>query len=161
MKVLKMRVGFKSTVRVFKSQIWSIERERGVRNFLQGDQLNMAVFSGILEKVTCPVYSSAHWTSHFLQGTWKTWPCLTGHPVHPWCSGGGGSVQEGDCQVLQRQHRFSQAWLWTQTFYLICKYIEFIWRTDAPRFHFIPWKETNHDLKLYDPPYSTDFYRVP
>ena len=27
------------------------------------------------------VYSSVHWTIHFLQGTSKTWPCLTGYPV--------------------------------------------------------------------------------
>ena len=27
------------------------------------------------------VYSGVHLTSHFLQGTRKTWPCLTGHSV--------------------------------------------------------------------------------
>ena len=27
------------------------------------------------------VYSSVHWTSHFIQGTTKTCLCLTGHPV--------------------------------------------------------------------------------
>ena len=44
----------------------------------QGDQLNMAVFSGTLKKVTTRV----HWTSHYLRGTRKTRPCLTGHPVN-------------------------------------------------------------------------------
>ena len=32
-----------------------------------------------MEKVTCPVYT---WR-HFIQGTRKTRPCLTGHPVYP------------------------------------------------------------------------------
>ena len=27
------------------------------------------------------VYCSIHWISHFLQGTKKTRPCITGHPV--------------------------------------------------------------------------------
>ena len=44
-------------------------------------------FSVILQKKTCPVYiiyivySRVHLTIHFLQGTRKTWPCLSGHPV--------------------------------------------------------------------------------
>ena len=34
--------------------------------YLLGDQLNIAVFSGTLVKMTCPVYSSlVHWTNHF------------------------------------------------------------------------------------------------
>ena len=50
---------------------------------IQGDQLNMALFFWYHVKVTYPVYATTrvHWTSLFLQGTRKIWPCLTGHPV--------------------------------------------------------------------------------
>ena len=40
--------------------------------------------SGTLYKVSCPVYAcrvAYHWTSHFLQGTRKTQPCLPGQVV--------------------------------------------------------------------------------
>ena len=50
------------------------------------DQLNMAVYFWYLVKSdlsSVHVYSSAYWTSHFLQGTRKTCPCLTGHLVDP------------------------------------------------------------------------------
>ena len=33
------------------------------------------------KKWTCPVYATVHWTSHFLQGTRYTRPCIIGHPV--------------------------------------------------------------------------------
>ena len=51
---------------------------------LQDDQLNMTVFFRYLVKsVLFSVRHSTrvHWISHFLQGTRKTRPCLTGHPV--------------------------------------------------------------------------------
>ena len=49
---------------------------------IQGDQLNMAVFSGTVEKLTCTVYMVAvTYAEHFLLGTRKTRPCLSGHPV--------------------------------------------------------------------------------
>ena len=61
----------------------------------QGDQLNMAVFSGIMWKVTCTVYATVH--VYTVQCTLykalfpryhKTRPCLTGHPVsYVWCLG--------------------------------------------------------------------------
>ena len=44
----------------------------------------MAVFSVTLIKTdlsSVHLYSSIHWKSHFLQGTIKTRPCLTGDPV--------------------------------------------------------------------------------
>ena len=48
----------------------------------QPDQINIAVFSGTLElKVYANVQSSVHCTSHVLQGTRKTRPCITGHPA--------------------------------------------------------------------------------
>ena len=40
---------------------------------VQLDQLNIAVLS---------LYSSVHWTSHFLQGTSNTRPCISGEPVY-------------------------------------------------------------------------------
>ena len=51
---------------------------------LQGDQLTMAVFYWYLVKSDLSsllIYSSVYWTSHFLLGTRKAQPCLTGHPV--------------------------------------------------------------------------------
>ena len=53
-------------------------------NKLQGGQLNMAVcfwYLGKSELSSVRVYSSVHWTNQFLQGTRKTRPCRTGHPV--------------------------------------------------------------------------------
>ena len=44
----------------------------------------MAVFFWYLgksEHCTVTRYRSVHWTSHFLQGTRKTWPCLSGDHV--------------------------------------------------------------------------------
>ena len=55
-----------------------------IADSIQGDQLNMAVFLWDLGKSdlsSVQVYSGVHWTSYFLQGTRKTRPCLTGHPV--------------------------------------------------------------------------------
>ena len=51
---------------------------------VRGDQLNMPVFFLYLGKSdlsSVHVYSSVHKKSHFQQGTRKTRPCLTGHPV--------------------------------------------------------------------------------
>ena len=51
---------------------------------IQGDQFNMAVFLWYLgnrDLSNLHVYSSVHWTSLILQGTRKTRPCLTSHPV--------------------------------------------------------------------------------
>ena len=58
---------------------------------VQGDQLNMAVcfshlVSGTSDLPNVHVYSSVHWTSHFLQGTRKTWPCISGRPVYKYFS---------------------------------------------------------------------------
>ena len=52
---------------------------------IQGDKLNMVVLFSYLGKSDLYIvhlYSTVHWTSHFLQGIRKTRPCLTGHPVH-------------------------------------------------------------------------------
>ena len=52
--------------------------------FIQGDQLNMILCFWYLLKsdlYSVHVYSIVHCTSHFLQGTRKTRPCLNGHPV--------------------------------------------------------------------------------
>ena len=52
--------------------------------YIQGDQLYMAVFFWYLVKsdlFSVRVYSSLRWTSHFLQGTRKTRPCLSGQVV--------------------------------------------------------------------------------
>ena len=54
--------------------------------YLQGDHLNMAVFFWYLIKSDfCAVYALLHvytgQVSHFLKGTRKTRPCLTGHPL--------------------------------------------------------------------------------
>ena len=52
--------------------------------YIQGVQLCMAVSFWNLVKHDLPsegVYSSLHWTNHFLQGTRKTLPCLSGHVV--------------------------------------------------------------------------------
>ena len=58
--------------------------DRNLLHFIriQGAQLYMTVCFLFLVPckkwiVHCPVY----WTSHFLQGTRKTRPCITGHPV--------------------------------------------------------------------------------
>ena len=59
-----------------KSCIYSMSQFR----VLQDDQLNMTVLFWYLVK-SVHVYSRVCWTSHFLQGTLKTGPCLTGHPV--------------------------------------------------------------------------------
>ena len=51
---------------------------------IQCDRLNMAVFFGTFKKllVQCTLlYTCALQTSHFLEGTRKTRPCLIGHPV--------------------------------------------------------------------------------
>ena len=51
---------------------------------VQGEQLDLAVFFWYLGKSdlsSVHVYSSVHWTSHFLQGTIEELPCLTGHLV--------------------------------------------------------------------------------
>ena len=51
---------------------------------LQDDQLNMALCSWYLVKSDLSgvhVYSSVNWTRHFLQGTRKTRPCLSGRFV--------------------------------------------------------------------------------
>ena len=51
---------------------------------LQGDQLNMAVCFWYLVKsdLSSVHYSTrVHWKSHFLQGSRKTRPCLSGHLV--------------------------------------------------------------------------------
>ena len=45
---------------------------------IQGDQLNMTCLSDLS---SVPYCTRVHWTSHFLRGTRKTRPCLTGHPV--------------------------------------------------------------------------------
>ena len=55
-----------------------------VRCFIQGDQLDMAVFFWYQvesDVSSVHVYNSIHRTSHLLQGTRKTRQCLTGHPV--------------------------------------------------------------------------------
>ena len=51
---------------------------------IQGDQLNIVVFfyhSVKSDLFSVRYRSYAHWTSYFLQGTRKTRPCSTGHPV--------------------------------------------------------------------------------
>ena len=54
---------------------------------VQSDQINIAVFfSGTLQKVTWSGYGTlqstpVHWTIHYIQGTIRTRPCLTGLPV--------------------------------------------------------------------------------
>ena len=51
---------------------------------LQGDQLNMDVIFWYLGKsylLSAHMNSGVHWTSHFIEGTRKILPCLTGHPV--------------------------------------------------------------------------------
>ena len=51
---------------------------------IQGDQLNMAVCFWYLVKIvfsSVHVNISVHWTSHFLKGTRKTLPCLSGQVV--------------------------------------------------------------------------------
>ena len=52
-------------------------------NYIQCDQLNMAVFFGTFKNYLSSVRycTRVHCTSHFLQGTRKTRPCLIGHPV--------------------------------------------------------------------------------
>ena len=47
--------------------------------FIQPDQINMAVFFRYFVKVRYSL--CVHWTSYFLQGTRKTRPCLTSHPL--------------------------------------------------------------------------------
>ena len=46
----------------------------------------MAMFFWYLVKsddsVRAPWYSGVHWTSHYLQGTRNTRPCITGTPVY-------------------------------------------------------------------------------
>ena len=52
--------------------------------YVQPDQINMAVVFWYLVKsdLSSVRYSPRiHWTSHVLQGTRNTRPCLTGHPV--------------------------------------------------------------------------------
>ena len=48
-----------------------------IYNQVQGDHLNMAFFSGTLEKVTCPVYAYMYSGRHVSPGTKKTRSCLT------------------------------------------------------------------------------------
>ena len=50
--------------------------------YIQGDQINMAVFSCTKEKFTCPGYTcTVAYTGQVTHGTKKTRPCLTGHPA--------------------------------------------------------------------------------
>ena len=52
---------------------------------VQRGQLYMAVLFWYLVKrdlSSVRVYSSVHWTSHFLQGNRNTRPCTTGHPLY-------------------------------------------------------------------------------
>ena len=53
---------------------------------IQGEQINMAVFSGICEKVTCQVHTCTLAYTGQITFYQKTRPGLTGHPVH---RGGG------------------------------------------------------------------------
>ena len=58
----------------------------------------MAVFFWNLVKnnlFNVHVYSIVHWTRHFLQGTRKTRPCLTGHPVGGYREGDSGYATAG------------------------------------------------------------------
>ena len=75
---------------------------------LQHDQINMAVFFWYtLSNVTCLVYASVHtYTGHFLyflQGTRKTRPCLTGHPVPL----GGGDIATTSSKLIESSAEFS------------------------------------------------------
>ena len=59
-------------------------RSFNLMSLVQPDQINMAVFFWQLVKSDLSslyVYSSVHWTIHFLQGSRNTRPCITGHPV--------------------------------------------------------------------------------
>ena len=52
---------------------------------IQHDQINMAGFFWYLIKNDLSgvgYCTGVHWTSNFLQGTRKTLPCITGHPVY-------------------------------------------------------------------------------
>ena len=64
----------------------TIERKKpslAPRNNIQDDQINMASFSWHLVKSSSVrVFCSVHWRSNFLQGTRKTRPCLSCHPVY-------------------------------------------------------------------------------
>ena len=57
------------------SSLWKMSLK-----MLPGSQTPPPKVQGDLSSIY--VYSSLHWTSHFLQGTRKTRPCLTGHPVY-------------------------------------------------------------------------------
>ena len=58
--------------------------------YIQGDQLNMAVFISTLEKVTYPLYTSiSAYTDHFIQGMYQkntamfNWsPCIREQEIH-------------------------------------------------------------------------------
>ena len=57
----------------------------GYETYIQGDQLNMTVFFWYLvigDLSGVRFCTRIHWTSHFLQGTRKTGPSLTSHPVY-------------------------------------------------------------------------------
>ena len=56
--------------------------------------------SGALKKVTCPVYSSVHCKSHFLQGTGKTRSCLSGQFVFPPQPCSPSSMIVDQCRIL-------------------------------------------------------------
>ena len=62
---------------IFLGEIFSMNASMGPlhlrfipepKNYKQGDQLNMACFSGTLDNMTFPVYSGEHWTSQFIKG---------------------------------------------------------------------------------------------
>ena len=48
---------------------------------VQPNHINMAVLFLYLITMLTLLYSSVHCTSHVLQGTINTRPCMTGHPV--------------------------------------------------------------------------------
>ena len=70
--ILNLQNNFLRVFQPFSSEALLLE---GTRYFYCRNKLRK--FSGTLEKVTCPVYTRQHWSSHFLQGTKKTRRYLT------------------------------------------------------------------------------------
>ena len=77
---------------------------------IQPDQIDIAVVVWYLVKSGALLNSSVHWTSHILQGTSNTRPCLTGHPVYP---GGEMDVSEASDQIssllIKPEEKYIQA----------------------------------------------------
>ena len=79
---------YKLNFRIPQMKWNSIENHHKSHSFqLQPDQINMAILFWYRVNIDASVRilsSNVYWTSHFLQGTRNTRPCITGHPVyHP------------------------------------------------------------------------------